>query len=201
MPSPPPAPFPVNLDLPSPAPLSKTTSHKKAISFSSPTKLKDNEPDQLGKGTSVEKGAGKVKTLLGKLGAHKKNLSSSSLSSSDDKPLAAPPSDQSVTPTPSKEPLRADNGQASSTVQTVYPTYASDADLFRQSMESAQRTVSRLAVVDTLLTGLGVGLSLGFGWLPGVEGAVKLVEQMLDQAKMISVGRVAALRLVSLHLV
>ena len=67
---------------------------------------------------------------------------------------------------------------------------------FQQSVASAQRTINRLSTVNTVLTGIGAGLSLGAGWMPGVAEGVKLVLQMLDLAKKISVGKVAALRLV-----
>jgi hypothetical protein len=58
--------------------------------------------------------------------------------------------------------------------------------------------VDNLGTVASVLGGIAAELELGAGWLPGVGSGVQIVVTMLKQAQSISMGKVAALRLVSL---
>ena len=72
-----------------------------------------------------------------------------------------------------------------------------DSDEFRQAVLRAETTVDRLTTTQTVLNGVAAITELGAGWIPGVGKGVDLIVQMLMQAQKISIGRVAALRLVS----
>lgn len=71
-------------------------------------------------------------------------------------------------------------------------------DEFRQAVTRAEAAVDKLGSTQTMLMGVASLAQLGAGWIPGVGKGVDLIVQMLGQAQKISMGRVAALRLVSL---
>jgi hypothetical protein len=71
-------------------------------------------------------------------------------------------------------------------------------DEFRQAVTRAEAAVDKLGTTQTMLMGIASLTQLGAGWIPGVGKGVDLIVQMLGQAQKISMGRVAALRLVSL---
>lgn len=172
-----------------------TSTHQKAFSLSSLNKPDVSAPEQTGK----EGEKGKVRGLFGKLGPSKRKPSSGSLSiSNDDKPIQSPPSTVTATPTPSTEQLKVKTAQSSTVTPSGTLAIPNDSDLFRQSLVSAQRAVDHLSSINTILTGVGAVTSLGAGWVPGLAQGVQLVLMMLDQAKTINVGKVAAIRLVSL---
>ncbi|WVQ95463.1 hypothetical protein IAU59_002560 [Kwoniella sp. CBS 9459] len=73
---------------------------------------------------------------------------------------------------------------------------ASEGNLFHQAVENAQKKVDRLETTTMVLKGLAAGLAIGTSWMPGVGEAVGVVVSMLISAEQITIGRVAALRLV-----
>ncbi|WVQ63410.1 uncharacterized protein L199_001563 [Kwoniella botswanensis] len=68
---------------------------------------------------------------------------------------------------------------------------------FHQAVINAQRRVDTLNTTTIVLKGIAAGLAAGTAaWMPGVGEAVGVVLGMVETAERISVGRVAALRLV-----
>ncbi|ORX40883.1 hypothetical protein BD324DRAFT_647787 [Kockovaella imperatae] len=148
----------------------------------------------------------------------RKAPSSGSQISSDQPTITPSKSTKLVTPSTSHEPLDVtvrksqrntphdDPGRPlsfTSEVQTDLPKNPSSpppisfqSDAFHQSVLDAQRSVDRLGTTMTILRGAAAGLELGAGWIPGVGKGIELIVQMLENAKNLSMGKVAALRLV-----
>ena len=138
---------------------------------------------------------------------------------SSDQPTLTPSGSKILTPATSREPLQVgihdhfeelhrtqslgDVNQAQGPTLAKIPERRADPMLvfhsadFRQSVANAQKSVDKLSTTMTVLKGLAAGLELGAGWLPGVGKGVELIVQMLDNAKKLSLGKVAALRLAS----
>ncbi|OCF45644.1 TKL/TKL-CCIN protein kinase [Kwoniella heveanensis CBS 569] len=72
----------------------------------------------------------------------------------------------------------------------------SEGNLFYQAVLNAQKKVDRLETTTMVLKALAAGLAIGTAWMPGVGEAVGVVVSMLISAEQITIGRVAALRLV-----
>lgn len=71
----------------------------------------------------------------------------------------------------------------------------SEASRFRESVTSAEATVDRLTTINSALSGMAAIANAATA-LPFLGESLKFCVQMLDQAKKISLGKVAALRLV-----
>ncbi|WRT70785.1 uncharacterized protein IL334_007784 [Kwoniella shivajii] len=71
------------------------------------------------------------------------------------------------------------------------------ADLFHQAVVNAQKRVDALNTTTFILKGVAAGLAAGTAaWMPGVGEGVSVILTMILTAESISIGRVAALRLV-----
>nr|XP_019007852.1 TKL/TKL-CCIN protein kinase [Kwoniella pini CBS 10737]OCF46633.1 TKL/TKL-CCIN protein kinase [Kwoniella pini CBS 10737] len=87
-----------------------------------------------------------------------------------------------------------------STQRAHIPVKADSVDssnLFHQAVANAQKRVDALNTTTFVLKGIAAGLAAGSAaWMPGVGEAVAVVLGMILSAENISIGRVAALRLV-----
>ncbi|WVF67899.1 hypothetical protein IAT40_002660 [Kwoniella sp. CBS 6097] len=177
-------------------------------------KVKDKDSE---KGKDKEGGPSKVKEFL--TGLTKKSGSFERIS---DAVKESPKSNAPTTLTPSSDPLAAvkDVTFAPSKIQMPPPviskpqvkpttnppggmltkprpsTSEGEGNLFHQAVENAQKKVDRLETTTTVLKTLAAGLAIGTSWMPGVGEAVGVVVGMLTSAEQITIGRVAALRLV-----
>ncbi|WVW80744.1 hypothetical protein I302_102730 [Kwoniella bestiolae CBS 10118] len=165
-----------------------------------------------------EKSGNKMKEFLSGLGSKKKsNISTGSTSTADDdakgdvttkvtsptqpvvekgtitvstKPQAL--SSHLTHPIPDQSVTRIGKPLPSSTSSSVDST-----SLFHQAVINAQKKVDALNTTTLVLKGLAAGLAMGaVTWMPGVGEAVSVVLAMVLSAENISIGRVAALRLV-----
>ncbi|WVQ86131.1 hypothetical protein IAT38_008299 [Cryptococcus sp. DSM 104549] len=97
----------------------------------------------------------------------------------------APPPPHATIPSPKvKQPMLSPSGGIN------------EKNLFHQSVENAQKSVDNLNRTMAVLKVVAAGAATGASLLPGMGDAVGVVVGMLQSAETISVGRVAALRLV-----
>ena len=180
---------------------------RKSLSFSN--LLSATPPDFAPpKDKDPNSGHGKFSQFLSSL--TKKNKSSTTLTteggSDDTKAIRASTDPSTASNKPSSEALQVQIRQPSEfgtfgkAAGDVAPGLWNDSAAFHSAVAAAQDRVNTLNTVSDVLGRLAMGLETAgdaVAWFPGVGVGVKLIATMLESAENVSMGKVAALRLVS----
>ncbi|OCF54632.1 TKL/TKL-CCIN protein kinase [Kwoniella mangroviensis CBS 10435] len=209
--------------MPSPPPVPPKDTTSPSVSDKSKSKisldiLKRPKSPTSSEKSKDEKSSNKMKEFLSGLGSKKKsNISAGSTSTGDDdaksdttarltspvQPVAEKgiikvsthPQNLSAKPVPAIPGLQV--GMMGKALPSSKSSSVDSSNLFHQAVINAQRRVDTLNTTTLVLKGIAAGLAAdAAAWMPGVGEAVAVVLGMVVSAENISIGRVAALRLV-----
>ena len=183
-----------------------------------PSDFGPTQPSQPKKDANSGPSHGKFGAFLAGLAPSKKAHSAGTVPSDDEDSSTNPPT---ISDKPSSELLQVEiqphaSSQQATTPKLIQqqnslpkqkplptaPVLLDDSQAFKSAVAAAQDRVDKLNTLTIVLGGVATAVEAvgdGAAWVPGVGIAVKLVVTMLDSAKSVSMGKVAALRLVRFY--